>query len=102
VSVSELAGNADELDRAVAAARVGLSRNGALAEQGMGANVLDSPLRALMHFLVELRSCPGATDVAAGNLVTTGTWTDAWPVQPGEHWTARFDSVLPELQVRFE
>jgi 2-oxo-3-hexenedioate decarboxylase len=100
--VGELARNADELDRALAAARVGLSRNGALAEQGTGANVLDSPLRALMHFLVELRSCPGATDVAAGDMVTTGTWTDAWPVQPGEHWTARFDSVLPALEVRFE
>ncbi len=55
-----------------------------------------------MHFLVELRSCPGATDVAAGDMVTTGTWTDAWPVQPGEPWTARFDAVLPALDVRFE
>jgi 2-oxo-3-hexenedioate decarboxylase len=100
--VSGLAGNADELDRALAAARVRLSRNGASVEEGVGANVLDSPLRALMHFLAELRSCPGATDVTAGDMVTTGTWTDAWPVQPGEQWTARFDSVLPALEVRFE
>ncbi len=100
--VAELAGDADELDRALAGARVRLSRNGAPVEEGTGANVLDSPLRALMHFLVELRSCPGATDLVAGDIVTTGTWTDAWPVQPGEHWTARFDSVLPALEVKFE
>lgn len=100
--VSDLAGNADELDRALAGARVRLSRNGTLVEEGVGANVLDSPLHALMHFLVELRSCLGAGDVAAGDMVTTGTWTDAWPVRAGEHWTARFDSVLPELEVRFE
>jgi len=100
--VAELAGSADELDRALAGARVSLSRNGTMVEEGKGANVLDSPLRALMHFLVELRSCPGATDLVAGDIVTTGTWTDAWPVQPGEHWTARFDSVLPVLEVKFE
>lgn len=102
VRIADLARSADQLDRALAGARVRLSRNGALVEEGMGAHVLDSPLRALMHFLVELRSCPGATDVAAGDIVTTGTWTDAWSVQTGEHWAARFDAVLPALEVRFE
>ena len=55
-----------------------------------------------MRFLAGPRSCPGAKDVAAGDMVTTGTWTDAWPVQPGEQWAARFDSVLPALEVRFD
>ena len=102
VRVADLAHSADGLDGALAAARVRLSRDGALVEEGVGAHVLDSPLRALMHFLVELRSCPGAPDVAAGDIVTTGTWTDAWPVQAGERWTARYDSLLPGLDVRFE
>jgi 2-keto-4-pentenoate hydratase len=102
VRVADVASSAHELDRRLAEARVSLGRNGALVEEGTGANVLDSPLRALMHFLVELRSCPGATDVAAGDIVTTGTWTDAWPVQAGERWTARYDAVLPPLEVRFE
>jgi len=62
----------------------------------------DSPLRTLMHFLVALRSCPDATDPAAGDISTTGTWTDAWPVQRGELWTARFNADLPALDVRFE
>jgi 2-oxo-3-hexenedioate decarboxylase len=81
---------------------VRLFKNGELVEEGTGANVLDSPLRALMHFLVELRSCPGATDLVAGDVVTTGTWTDAWPVTAGENWAAVFDAALPALQVSFE
>ena len=50
--------------------------------EGAGANVLGSPWPALLHYLVELRSCLGAIDVDAGEIVTTGTWTDAWPVPP--------------------
>lgn len=102
VRVADLAGSVDELDRALAQVRVRLDRGGTLIEEGLGANVLDSPLRALMHFLVEMRSCPGAPDIAAGDIVTTGTWTDAWPVQAGEQWTARYDAVLPALTVGFE
>ena len=56
-------------------------------------------IRALLHFLVELRSCPGATDVVAGDIVTTGTWTVARPVRPGATWTACLDSALPPLEV---
>ena len=101
VPVADLARDAGELHRLLASAHVGLHRNGQLVEQGSGANVLDSPLNALLYFLTELRSCPGADDIAAGDLVTTGTWTDAWPVQAGQTWTARFDSVLPALEVSF-
>ena len=101
VPVAELARNADQLHRTLAAARVRLCKNGSLTEAGAGANVLDSPLQALLHFLVELRACPGASDVVAGDIVTTGTWTDAWPVRPGETWTAHFDSGLPPLEVAF-
>ena len=36
-----------------------------------------------------------------GDVVTTGTWTDAWPVAPGERWAARFSSPLPGLVVNF-
>ena len=102
VRIADLASRADELDRLLARARVRLSRDGVPVEEGTGANVLDSPLRALMHFLVELRSCPGATDIAPGDIVTTGTWTDAWPVRAGERWTTRHDSVLPGLEIGFD
>ena len=70
-------------------------------ERGVGANVLDGPLHALLHFLAALRDCPGAPDLKAGDIVTTGTWTDAWPVHPGERWRAQFDAPLAALEVQF-
>ena len=100
VPISALTGDARELHDMLARTHLGLRRNGVLVEEGVGANVLDSPLLALLHFLRELRECPGAPDLKGGDVVTTGTWTDAWPVRPGEHWTANFDSPLQSLIVR--
>lgn len=88
--VRELAASAAQLDALLAQTIVVLDRQGQAVEQGQGANVLDSPLRALHHFMNTLRACPGAPDLMPGDVVTTGTWTDAWPVQPGEHWSATF------------
>jgi 2-oxo-3-hexenedioate decarboxylase len=99
--IADVARNGAELHQRLAASRVNLLRDGLVVDSGSGALVLDSPLRALQHFLQTLRACPGATDVAPGDVVTTGTWTDAWPVQVGQSWAASFDSVLPELKVRF-
>lgn len=100
--VAELARDAGELHRMLAGARVRLHRNGEFVEEGVGAHVLDSPLCALRFLLTELRSCPGAPAVAAGDVVTTGTWTDAWPVRAGETWRMHFDAALPALEVSFE
>ena len=99
--VSALAGNAAGLHSALAAARVELLRGETLVDQGSGANVLDSPLQALVHFLAALHATPGARCLAVGDVVTTGTWTDAWPVEAGQTWTARFDAALPALSVKF-
>ena len=101
IAMREMAGSAGELHALLAGARVSLLKADEVIDQGLGANVLDSPLNALHHFLTELRECPGAPDLMPGDVVTTGTWTDAWPVQPGERWTARFTSPLPELSVEF-
>lgn len=100
--VRQVADSAAELDRILAQAEVELLKEGRLVEKGNGANVLDSPLRALLHFLVELRKCPGAPDLQAGDVVTTGTWTDAWAIQPGEKWTARFSQPLGALSVTLD
>ena len=99
--IAELARDSEPLHRILASARVRLQRNGELMEEGSGANVLDSPLRALMHFVTQLRSCPDAPDIAANDVVTTGTWTDAWPVAAEERWTAQFDQ-LPALEINFK
>jgi 2-oxo-3-hexenedioate decarboxylase len=99
--VQAIAASALELDALLAAAQVSLIKDDRLVEQGRGANVLDGPLRALHHFLTELRECPGAPDLRAGDVVTTGTWTDAWPVKPDERWTAAFSAPLSPLSVTF-
>ncbi|HLL19001.1 MAG TPA: hydratase [Rubrivivax sp.] len=99
--VSALASDAAGLHQVLAHARVELHRGAVRVDEGLGANVLDSPLQALVHLLAALRSTPGARHLAAGDVVTTGTWTDAWPVEPGQTWTARFDAALPALSVSF-
>lgn len=101
VALGELATSAGELDAVLANAGVTLLKNDEPVELGQGSNVLDSPLRALKHFVDTLRACPGAPDLQPGDVVTTGTWTDAWAVRPGERWSARFTEPLPALTVDF-
>lgn len=101
VPLREVAGSALELEQQLKAAKVSLHQDGRPVEQGQGANVLEGPLHALHHFLQELRQCPGAPELRAADVITTGTWTDAWPVNPGQHWTAQFDAPLSRLDVTF-
>jgi 2-keto-4-pentenoate hydratase len=99
VPVRSLAADAAALNTLLAQAQVTLQKNGQTVARGKGMNVLDSPLLALHHFLNELRACPGAADLQAGDVVTTGTWTDAFAIAPGEQWSARFSAPLPALSV---
>jgi 2-oxo-3-hexenedioate decarboxylase len=89
-----LAPDGPSLDARLAACRVRLLRNGEAVDQGCGAQVLDGPLHALQHFVRELNRCPGAPTLQPGDVVTTGTWTDAWPLLPGQRWRAEFDAPL--------
>lgn len=98
---AQLPREAASFDAALADARVTLLRDDTAVDHGSGAQVLGSPLRALRHFLQALRDCPGAPDLQAGDVVTTGTWTDAWPVHRGETWRADFQGALAPLGVRF-
>jgi 2-keto-4-pentenoate hydratase len=95
----DLATSGAALDEWVAAKRVQLLRNGELVEQGRGRHVLDGPLRALHHFVLEIQQCPGAAPLRAGDVITTGTWTDAWPIEPRQTWRADFDAPLHEIEV---
>ena len=96
-----------DLIQALAGLRVQLYGEGLLKDEGKGVNVLDGPLQALLHFVRELRATPGAPALKAGDLVTTGTLTDAHPVQPGQTWHTQIESsgpvagALAGLTVRF-
>jgi 2-keto-4-pentenoate hydratase len=100
LAVKSLAADAQALHELLAQARVTLFKNAQVVEQGSGAHVLDSPLNALHHFLAELRQCPGAVDLQAGDVITTGTWTDAWPLLAGEHWRAEFSAPLGSISAQ--
>ena len=69
---------------------VTLSRDGSVVDRGVGANVLGSPTLALAHLAGVLASQPSAPPLTAGEIVTTGTITNAWPVAAGERWTSDY------------
>jgi 2-keto-4-pentenoate hydratase len=99
--VLQVASSGADLDQLLAQTRLKLYRGQKLIDQGMGSNVLDGPLHALLHFVHELGACPGAPALQAGSIVTTGTWTDAWPVREGETWRYETDAASISLRVSF-
>jgi 2-oxo-3-hexenedioate decarboxylase len=97
----------DDTNREVVAATLPsfeatLSRDGELVDRGVGANVLDSPAVALGHLAHVISEQPDAPDLAAGELVTTGTITNAHPVRAGELWRTDYGALgLEPLTVTF-
>ena len=81
---------------------ISLYRNGTLMDRGQAPNVLDGPLSALRHLndlLTEDRYNP---PLAAGEIITTGTVTRAFPVAPGESWRTELHGLaLPAMSIRF-
>ena len=77
------------LAEALASFRIRLYRNGVSVREGGGELVLGSPLKALAHAIRLVDSLPGHPAIEAGEIVTTGTLTDAMPVAPGETWSTR-------------
>jgi len=74
-----------------------LKKGDTVVDRGVGANVLDSPLLALSH-LVKLLEQP----LAAGEIISTGTLTDAHPVAPGETWSTEIHgSDMKGLEIHF-
>lgn len=79
-----------------------LSRDGRPVAAGRGADVLGSPLAAIVHLVALLERQPFAKSLAAGELVTTGTITPAHPVRPGERWRTALQGIsLPGLEIGF-
>jgi 2-keto-4-pentenoate hydratase len=73
-----------------------------LRAAGFGSDVLDSPVHALWHLHQLLLSQPQFAPLAAGEIITTGTLTDAYPIDAGQTWTTAFSGVtLPGLTISF-
>jgi 2-keto-4-pentenoate hydratase len=73
-----------------------------VVDRGVGAQVLDSPALALVYLARLLAGQPQSAPLAAGEIVTTGTVTDAWPVAAGQTWSSDYGTLaLPGLRVTF-
>jgi 2-keto-4-pentenoate hydratase len=70
----------------LAAMQVTLVCDGALQDRGQGSVVLDGPLHALQVMVDSMASTTPHWRIQAGEVVTTGTITDAWPLKPGQVW----------------
>jgi 2-keto-4-pentenoate hydratase len=70
-----------------------LSRGKDLIDRGTGSDVLDSPALALVHLARVLATQPQFAPLAPGEIITTGSLTDAWPVRAGETWTSDYGAL---------
>lgn len=70
-----------------------LRRGRTVVDRGLGANVLGSPALALVHLVRVLATQPQFPPLGGGEIVTTGTVTDAWPVTAGETWAADYGAL---------
>src|SRR5450830_2104199 len=94
------------LAQILASASVSLSSStdntGRLRAAGFFNDEADSPLHALWHLHQLLKTQPQFAPLAAGEIITTGTWTDAYPIAAGQTWITAFSGVaLPGLTVSF-
>ena len=82
---------------------VALRRNDVLVEWGHAHNVLGGPLSALRFLVEELARYPGSEPLAAGEIVTTGTLTDAQRAVAGDFWTTEFTGLpIDGIALRFQ
>ncbi|MFO1413589.1 MAG: hypothetical protein U1F10_06690 [Burkholderiales bacterium] len=87
-----------EAERAAVAARlatfeVTLRHGDGVIDHGVGSNVLGSPALALAHLARVLADQPDAPPLAIGEIVTTGTVTDAWPIAAGQTWSSDYGTL---------
>ena len=90
------------LARALPEVKVALLKDGVRQIEGLGANVLGSPAYAL-GFLADLLSEQGFMQpLEAGEVISTGTITDALPVKPGETWSTEISGLpLQNLTISY-
>jgi 2-oxo-3-hexenedioate decarboxylase len=91
-----------DLASRLAAFELVLMKDGKPVDRGKGEIVLGSPLAALGYLVDLLSKQPNAPALAAGEIISTGTITDAHPVATGESWSTDIRGLpLQGLAVRF-
>ena len=83
--------------------KIELRQNKKKVDQGVGSNVLGSPIKALRHLVELLEKDEYNTLLVAGESVTTGTLTRALDIDHEDVWSTKIDGIeLPGLEVRFK
>jgi len=78
-----------DLAAQLASLRLTLSCDGRDVEEGRAEIVLDGPLHAFRLWVDAMAARPERWPIVAGDIVTTGTITDAAPLAPGQRWQTR-------------
>ena len=92
----------NDVERDLADLKVRLFKGASFEEEGTGANVLDGPVSAVRYLHKSLAAIKNQVLLSSGNIITTGTMTDAKPVFPGEKWTGKFEGIIEsDLSVEF-
>jgi 2-keto-4-pentenoate hydratase len=81
---------------------ISLSCDSTLLSAGFGSDLLESPLHALWHLQQLLKTQPGSTTLQAGEIISTGTWTDLPFIRAGQTWSTAFSGAsLAGLSISF-
>jgi len=79
-----------------------LSKDGTVIDRGQAMNVLDGPLSTISHLLDVLSRDQANPPLQAGEIITTGTVTRAFPVVAGETWQTKLIGLpLDGIALRF-
>ena len=93
-------GQFNALGPELAALQLELLCDGVVKDRGQGSVVLDGPLNALRLWIDAMAAQPQHWPILPGDVVTTGTITDAWPLAPGQQWQTRLsDNRLSGLNL---
>jgi 2-oxo-3-hexenedioate decarboxylase len=82
-----------ELVEQLATFKVALLKNGQTVDEGSGRNSLRSPALCLGELGAAIERRPGAEPLMSGELISSGSLTNAQPIAPGETWTAVVDGL---------
>jgi len=93
---------AEEWSRTLSTFEIDLKRDGTVVDHGRATNVLGGPVSALRYLIDMLARDQVNPPLSAGEIVTTGTLTRAFPVSGGETWTTELNGDgLDGISVRF-
>lgn len=85
--------SAAEWQQALTSFEIALHRDGVFIDRGRAEFVLDGPLSALRHLIGLLARDAHNPPLRAGEIVTTGTVTKAFPVAPGQTWSTALSGI---------